>query len=822
MFKCLSPLKIFRRSTSAGRSGAGGGIATDLGPDFDNGLGFGGTAPPAVPVAEVEENMARREAEELETAIAISLCEATNTAIAGGGAPATHTGFVADPAPVAQPPEAPVTPPCPRQGEAAAGPGGDADPTEAAEKEALCQLDEILANCEATGGQFIDPAFRPSPEALYANGRCRRRDAQRLACVQHFGTADLERIDWKSAGQILQRPDDMQMEFDSPQEMMATVHQFARCVEWRVFQNDPSATDISQGGLGNCWFCGSLAAVAEKPSLIRRLFIDPCSKSGDLSPKGVYLIRLCDGGRWNFSIIDGLLPVNRHSMLAFSGARRNQLWVPLLEKAYSKLRGHYEAIEGGTPAEGLRLFTGWPSIVQELQPVRDQEEADGQHALRTQAVCPYAGEDLLWTRLQSAYESRLIICGSCGHVEGITDEQYRGVGLSPSHCYSIVQASAALHGTLRLLKLRNPWGTGRKWTGKFSDKDNESWTPEIREEVSAHDLGAEGLFWMTLQDIRKYFTSITICPYRQGWAEERRLAEFPVSTACGTQPAFLLRSAVAVEALLSLMQPEERASPTMMSADFGLAIFRMSRDAPAATSGASLENLRGLTLVDTVKRRVQDTLICDFFMPSQAGEEPAPVLVVPLSFNQRATVQGGGCDKPFTFAGFFAHPVRVRAVSLSAEAHRDALAAHVRRVGARTRLFENVHVYQATDAGLAVMVENASMDSLLFETRLSEIFNMTVSRGMEASATGEQQLRSRDTVPPMHAMIVLVAAAMPAGHNYCFNSKCSVVRYGSGNVHEPSLEEPFDALHTPFFLEAAAAASTALPVGRFSANLRMW
>eukprot|EP00971_Amphidinium_carterae_P206408 4096157-Amphidinium_carterae.1 len=41
-----------------------------------------------------------------------------------------------------------------------------------------------------------------------------------------------------------------------------------------------------------------------------------------------------------------------------------------------------------------------------------------------QAMCPFADEDTLWLRLVSAYESKLIICGSCGHVEGISDEDH--------------------------------------------------------------------------------------------------------------------------------------------------------------------------------------------------------------------------------------------------------------------------------------------------------------------------------------------------------------------------------------------------------------
>lgn len=781
MWKIFSPPKIFKKSKKNSPGSNSSNSSLNSSPSITD------TA------AQRDVITAQREAErlEFETAIALSL-SAQDTATAPPGivyeeAPSSVLGAGLE-----------------TSGLAPSTNDGDSDPGHAAQARAIEKLTEIVVNCDVTREQFVDPEFRPVPQSLYANGQSRRRDAQRMAVVQHYGTSNLERVEWRQAGQILQRPDDLQMKFDSQQEMLATLHQFSRVVAWKVFQNDPCASDISQGGLGNCWFCGSLAAVAEKPDVIRRLFVDSHSSTGELSPVGVYAIRLCDGGEWKFQIIDGLLPCNKCNMLAFSGARRNQLWVPLLEKAYAKLRGHYEAIEGGTPAEGLRLFTGWPSIVQELQRLPTQEALlDSQLALKTQSLCPFAGEDYLWTRLESAFASRLIMCGSCGHVDGITDEQYRSVGLSPSHCYSIIQVGTALNGSLRLVRLRNPWGTGRKWTGRFSDRDTENWTEEIKQEVGAQDLGAEGIFWMTIEDVRKYFTSITICPYREGWAEARRMAVFPAAATWGSQPAFILESDEPVEALISLMQPEERACLTMMTADFGLAIFRLPRG-KVPPAGQSFETppagMMERSMSDCVKRRVQDTLVCDCFLSGDGRATPPAHLVVPLSFNQRSMAPGAGCSKPFIFACFSPKPVLLRSVRISAEAHRDALVAHVKRAGIQTRLFHNVNVYRVSDAGLAVYVENSSHEALLFESRLTDIFNLTVSRGMEANAQGEQYLNSRDSIPPKHGMIIFVAAAMPSGHNYCFNSKCGMLPRSIDNVHEPPLAEPCDALHTPFFL----------------------
>lgn len=49
--------------------------------------------------------------------------------------------------------------------------------------------------------------------------------------------------------------------------------------------------------------------------------------------------------------------------LAYSKAKSNQLWVPILEKAYAKSHGCYQAISGGHIAEAFLDLTGAPTLV---------------------------------------------------------------------------------------------------------------------------------------------------------------------------------------------------------------------------------------------------------------------------------------------------------------------------------------------------------------------------------------------------------------------------------------------------------------------------
>ena len=43
---------------------------------------------------------------------------------------------------------------------------------------------------------------------------------------------------------------------------------------WMNVHLEPTASDIVQGGLGDCWFLSAIAAVATKPELIKKLCVE--------------------------------------------------------------------------------------------------------------------------------------------------------------------------------------------------------------------------------------------------------------------------------------------------------------------------------------------------------------------------------------------------------------------------------------------------------------------------------------------------------------------------------------------------------------------
>lgn len=60
-------------------------------------------------------------------------------------------------------------------------------------------------------------------------------------------------------------------------------------------------------------------------------------------------------------------------------------------------------------------------------------------------------------------------------------EEINESGIAGSHAYSLIDTEVVKHAngkTYRLVKIRNPWGSGKEWNGDFSDTSN-LWNPEV-------------------------------------------------------------------------------------------------------------------------------------------------------------------------------------------------------------------------------------------------------------------------------------------------------------------------------------------------------
>ena len=133
-------------------------------------------------------------------------------------------------------------------------------------------------------------------------------------------------------------------------------------------------------------------------------------------------------------------------------AKDGALWGPILEKAYAKLIGNYEALNGGLIGPGIETIIG--------SPYQDLTHDDN--------LTP----DMLWDLILEHKSRNGIITGG-SHYSAEGDTMQNDVGISFSHAYTMLDAIELSTGD-RLVAVANPWGL-EFYHGPWSDSSGQ-WT----------------------------------------------------------------------------------------------------------------------------------------------------------------------------------------------------------------------------------------------------------------------------------------------------------------------------------------------------------
>jgi len=123
-----------------------------------------------------------------------------------------------------------------------------------------------------------------------------------------------------------------------------------------VFKESVSPNDINQGALGNCYFLSALSSLAEFHQNIENRF-----ETKQINAAGIYLLTFYVNGVLTPVVVDDWIPVTRSKKPAFASTKDEELWVILLEKAWSKLHYTYARTEGGLPSFAVQHLLGTPS-----------------------------------------------------------------------------------------------------------------------------------------------------------------------------------------------------------------------------------------------------------------------------------------------------------------------------------------------------------------------------------------------------------------------------------------------------------------------------
>ena len=330
------------------------------------------------------------------------------------------------------------------------------------------------------------------------------------------------------------------------------------CKHGKLFIDGSCSNDVIQGAVGDCWFISALAVLGAKEKLLEQCFF----KTDSFKEYGLFIVRFFKDCQVIYVIIDDRIPVRESSgQVIFAKCQNpNELWVPLMEKAYAKLHGCYAALARGYTHYGLADLTGYCPRLIGMKPNSMGYTEDISEEVMKETLVKYLDkwQCLLGTNIQprprGANEKAEIEVGDgllSGHAYSLMavgkirlSDAYDASGkktLPPrvkgakGDLESIKGDDGKEGSELTLVRLRNPWGN-HEWSGMFGDSTEERaiYDKEIRRIFATDNISEvfgvnerDGTFVMRFKDwFDKFHHVFAAVNFPKEWKGQRRKGVF--------------------------------------------------------------------------------------------------------------------------------------------------------------------------------------------------------------------------------------------------------------------------------------------------------